>query len=35
MLNVLLFATVAIIGGSCCTSRALKQMDKLIKEGLE
>lgn len=35
MLNVLLFATVAIIGGSFCTSRALKQMDKLIKEGLE
>lgn len=35
MLNMFLFAAVAIIGGSFCTSRALKQMDKLIKEGLE
>lgn len=35
MLNVLLFAGISIIGGSFCTSRALKQMDKLIKEGLE
>lgn len=35
MLNMILFAAIAIIGGSFCTSRALKQMDKLIKEGLE
>lgn len=35
MINMLLFAAISIIGGSFCTSRALKQMDKLIKEGLE
>lgn len=35
MLNMFLFAAISIIGGSFCTSRALKQVDKLIKEGLE
>lgn len=33
MLNMILFATVAIIGGAICTDRALKQNEKLIKEG--
>lgn len=35
MLNMILFAAISIFGGSFCTSRALKQMDKLMKEGLE
>ena len=34
MLNVLLFTAISVIGGSFCTSRALKQMDKLMEEGL-
>lgn len=32
MLNALLFAAIALIGGSFCKNRALKQVDKLIKE---
>lgn len=35
MFNMFLFAAISIIGGSFFTSRALKQMDKLMKEGLE
>ena len=32
MLETFIFITIALIGGSFCTSRAMKQLDEITKE---